>query len=645
MDKQGELIIGNLIYPLIKDLILPKIQEIIKEKFYPDIIIETVEVNLKEYLEKRYENFLIIDTLIFPNKQTLFKLLYEPLILIAENRKLQVMIDKFPKELFKSYGRILIEDTAGMGKSTLAKYIFLSVVEENIAFPIFIELRKINQNNSFIMEIQKQLSPIGELVPINLIIDVLKKDDFIFILDGFDEISNVDRGFVLNDLDAFIERANNNYFLITSRADTSLSSFGAFKKFYIKPLDTAEAINIIYKYDYYSHNHIAEQLIGVIDSSEGLTIHEFLINPLLVTLLYKTYEYKKNIPLKKTQFYRQVYDAFFEAHDLSKEGYLKRDKFSNLHYDEFERILRYIGYLTSIENKVEYEKDYILNIIQKVIRFNPDLHFKASDFLNDLITTVPLFKIDGINYKWMHKSLQDYFCAKFIYQDAKLKQVEILGKIYLDKNISKFFNVIDLFFELDTNTFENTILRWLLEDLEKHLIYCRKSFPNFPEEMVKLRAGSSFHKKSFIVTYSQEQFSTVDNANDHFNRLRAKYPEVINFNYGVREMESDDISVHIFDESNAKTNFIQFFLHFKYNDLFVLDDYPYDVTEYVLDLPPDTIYVLNNDPHNLLNNFELFEAISLLFDTPFLEVDKCMLKLQQIKHTNDSSFNLDITEW
>ncbi|HTL80141.1 MAG TPA: hypothetical protein VL651_00475, partial [Bacteroidia bacterium] len=84
MDKAEELITSNLVLPLIKDLILPKLKSIIQKFSLKNVDESIIETNFQDYLSQRYEKYLVIDTLVFPNKQTLFKALYEPLSLIAK---------------------------------------------------------------------------------------------------------------------------------------------------------------------------------------------------------------------------------------------------------------------------------------------------------------------------------------------------------------------------------------------------------------------------------------------------------------------------------------------------------------------------------------------------------------------------------
>ena len=134
-------------------------------------------------------------------------------------------------------------------------------------------------------------------------------------------------------------------------------------------------------------------------------IDDFLQNPLLVSLLFVAFDYKQTIPLKKHIFYRQVYDAHFDSHDLSKgDGYVHEKK-SKLDIDDFDKILRFIGFECIKQQKIEFSKDELLLIIEHAKTFCVGITFNASDLFEDLLKSVPLFCQDGGYYKWVHKSL------------------------------------------------------------------------------------------------------------------------------------------------------------------------------------------------------------------------------------------------
>jgi len=232
-----ELILTNLILPIVKDIIAPKISEIIDKYSIKNLSSVKIEEQFEEYLLKRYERFLVIDTLAFPNKQTLFETIYEPLTITDGNDfepGSEILIDKYPENFIPYFCRAIIEDTAGMGKSTISKKLFLSIVEQKAGIPILIELRHLSSRNRILKEIQKQISPIGKVINQESILKLINEGDFIFLFDGFDEIANDNRDYVIKEIHSFIEKANHNYFLITSRYEECLTSFGDFQRFKIR---------------------------------------------------------------------------------------------------------------------------------------------------------------------------------------------------------------------------------------------------------------------------------------------------------------------------------------------------------------------------------------------------------------------------
>jgi len=414
------------------------------------------EDNFTEYYHRMFKKLVVVNTLVFNNSQRLLLDIFIPLTLTLKNDDTSTFkINEFPVELSDEYGNILITDTAGMGKSTLMKRIFIDAIYKNVGIPLFIELRRLNKNKTIVNEIRDQLNSLNKEFDPLLILELLSEGGFTVILDGYDEISLSDRDIVTKDIQDFISRASNNRFFITSRPENALSSFGGFQEFKIAPLSRKEAFELLRKYD--NQGQLSSLLIKRIQSDEIRNIDEFLTNPLLVSLLFTAFEHKQVIPFKKFIFYRQVYDANFESHDLTKGDSFSHDKHSGLDIDDFHRVLRHIGFNCFKIQRIEFSKDEILSIISQSKSFCIGLSFQESKFLLDLTTTVPLFSVDGNYYRWSHKSLQEYFAAQFIYLDSKGKQNDILKKLYNHPNLDKFINVLDLYYDMDYKTFRNNI--------------------------------------------------------------------------------------------------------------------------------------------------------------------------------------------
>ncbi|MEO1417725.1 MAG: NACHT domain-containing protein, partial [Bacteroidota bacterium] len=459
--------IPKIIAPVLAKQVIPKLGELRKAGIFntfKEIKNDYVEHVFKEYFLRRYADLITIDTLVLQNQQVPFDNLYFPLTVITHDNKeeVNIKIDGYPKDFLGKYFKVLIEDTAGMGKSTILRKLFLSVIEEHCAIPILIELRNLNADHGVMDEIIHQLTPIGEKLDQEFLLHLIKRGDFVFLFDGYDEIPLDNRQKVSLDLHDFISKTGENLFVLSSRPEDELASFGQFRKFTIRPLEKEESYEVIDIYARCDQRDFSQDLVKLLELPENRSVHEFLTNPLLTSLLYASFDYNREIPLEKAQFYRSVFDGLFNRHDISKKGYYKREKKCGLHKDNFESILRGIGFFTMKMGKVRYDKDEILGVIDKSRRFF-ELQFSPSDFLEDLLKAVPIFQRDGTFIRWSHKSLQDYFAARFLCLDTGEKQERELSKLILNPNAEKRQNVIELVYYLNQKAFRRFVLSPFLE--------------------------------------------------------------------------------------------------------------------------------------------------------------------------------------
>lgn len=472
LSKTAELAVKMLV----EKVISPKIDAFKKGlvSSYNEYMIPRRE-HFEEYLIRSYKKYSVINTLVFKNEQRLLTDLYVPLTIVKgltdTHDKEETVMDQVPLALFKQYRRMLITDTAGMGKSTITKYLFLQSISEGVGIPIYIELRRLSKENDILKEIQTQLNALNKEFDSSLLLDFINKGGFLFFFDGYDEIAISERTFVIENIQEFISKASDNYFIMTSRPEVSLSCFGDFQSFSIKPLTNEQAFELLKKYD--SSKDVSKSLIAELKTGRYTAIDEFLTNPLLVSLLFAAYDYKHTIPLKKNIFYRQVYDAYFDSHDLSKGGSYIHEKKTGLDIDEFSRVLRHVAYECLRLHKIEFEKDALLTLIETARNNCPDLKFSTSDFMYDLLTSVPLFCKDGNYYRWVHKSLQEYFAALFIYNDSKTGQDAILSALYYSKHLDQYMNLIDIYSDIDSWGFR---VHFILPLIEEFISFYRNNY-------------------------------------------------------------------------------------------------------------------------------------------------------------------------
>ena len=497
----------TMINSLVEEVFVPMIKKFQKSaKITSAEFLNRNKGYFNEYLLRTYNKYSIINTMVFHNSQRSIKDIYVPQTLVkehpTEDKKETAKIDRLPVSLIKKYKKLLITDTAGMGKSTIMKRMFIDLIDDcikDVGIPIYIELNRLNKDRTIIVEIQEELNSLSEEFDCDLLLSFIQKGGFIFFLDGYDEISIADRDAVTQDIKDFISRASTgNYFILTSRPESSLSGFGDFQLFRIQPLTKDEAFELLGKYDLSKNKDLSENLVKLLKSGQYDSLDEFLENPLLVSLLFTAYDYNRSIPFEKHRFYGVVFEAYFEKHDLSKP--LKfRDKLSGLNYDGFDRILRYLGYDCLINTGVKFNKDTILNTIRKAKDFCGISNFSENAFLEDLVSTVPLFCKERTDYKWVHKSLLEYFAARFIFCDAKENQDRILTAIYNSERLDKYINMLDLYYDIDLKGFSKNIT---LPLCKQYINYYKNNWIdlNIKSRFIEERIGLSFiGNQSFMI--------------------------------------------------------------------------------------------------------------------------------------------------
>lgn len=389
-----------------------------------------------------------VPTIAIQGGKFLLESVYEPLDLIADQgdrTSLVFRVDQYPDEVFDRGRCVMIVDSAGMGKSTLTKYIFRRALEELRKIPLLVELRRVKDGMTLLdLFVSDFLGDDAKPQVVSEFEDALREGNFVILLDGYDELSPSVRGDVSSEISKLVSHFPYCNFVLTSRPDPSLASFAEFLHYDIGGLTREQAFSLINRYD--SDRGVAKNLIAKIQAMPE--VDEFLRVPLLVTLLYKAFDHKAIVPIKRNIFYRQVFDALYQDHDLSKEGAFERRKASSLDVEEFHRFMRNLGFMSFRKGVVQYSMEEFASLVNGALK-NSGLKCDAAGLRSDLISAVPLFVKEGAEYRWSHKSFQDYFAAQFIYFDAGQGRDELLQRMFNGENVQRHANLLSLIYEID----------------------------------------------------------------------------------------------------------------------------------------------------------------------------------------------------
>ena len=465
--------------------------------------------HFKRYLKRTYQKYDSANTLAFPNQGRCLRDIYAPLTLVREGikkdgEKFEYKIDQYPDDLFSARKKVLIRDTAGMGKSTVLKFLFLEAVDKEKGIPFIIELRNLSRKHSVLNEIRQQLKSLTKEFAEDLLLELLnnREGNFIFLFDGYDEIAESERAAVTADLRSFIEQVGDNTFVLTSRADFALPSFGEFASYRIRPLDVEESYQLLRKYD--SNGETSAKLVEKLKSEKDDRISVFLQNPLLTSLLFIGYNYTPEIPMEVHLFYYQVYEALFNKHDQSKDGTYVHEKRSGYTCDEFACFLRAFAYVCFTKTgQPSFSKADFGSYVKEAKVLAGLRKGKIEALQHDLLQAVPLMQVEGQWVRWVHKSFMEYFAADYIHRYL-LKKENYVRDLAAKKDVSNSIGLLDFFADLDEQTFKVSVLVPVLREFVKFIdrpIKSVKKVTREQEQRIRRRRQFLFHRQTYFYFY------------------------------------------------------------------------------------------------------------------------------------------------
>lgn len=618
---------------IVDTFVKPKIE---KWKNRPKEYFDLVNL-ISVYLKKSHEKYIYMHTIVFSKETKTLDELYVPLTIVKNgNRRDKIVIDDNAKNMFDKPSKKMVIDTAGMGKSTVVKFLAIRCIDKNIGVPFIIELRRLGKEQRIISYITEEMKLLENNFTEADINDIIKRGDFIFFFDGYDEIGEDKKTVVTENIRKFMIEADNNCFVLTSRDDDLLGCFTGFEKYHIKPLSKTEAYMLISKYDNYGET--SKELISAIESNKNYEmLEEFLSNPLMVSLLYLSYQYKGVLHYKKHTFYRQVYDALFEKHDCFKGTNAVHFKHSNLDIDEFKQILDAMGFFAVKEGEIEYTRDELNDLIKKAKKLYSNINFSVKDFFYDILHAVPLFVEEGLKYKWAHKSFSEYFAADFICYEFKEKEGKILKSILDADNNQKYYNILDFIYDMDYKGIMEYIVKPLLEEYIEtfQTSYTDSKYSFMESDILAVRKFYEFVDKITFVKIDKNQIlKGKEDIREYVSAFEEyKKSGEDSFSFVIQKSKSDKIFV--FATRKGVYEIVK--LLFRKNvDIFTeikMQDYP---MKFYKELKVG-YYNVDDNPENILNNPNNFKAVTSCiyhcnydFNGKILDYRKCCAFLDEL---------------
>lgn len=436
------------------------------EKFKVDF-----DIVFKKYTEITYKKYSKIKTILYRTEPKYIYDFFEAPTLEKDNANIETTNIN---TVLNISNFIIIQGTGGIGKSTLLKHFFINELEQKDLIPVFFELKDINnldKDYEITEIILEKLNNQGSTLEKKYMEYALQTGCFLFLLDGYDEITAEHKDSFLKKLDTFCDKYSSNYYIISSRPCSEFIEFQRFTVLDTKELSKTQAISLVRKLNFDSE--IKQRFISALDDKLYEQHRSFASNPLLLNIMLMTFDNYAEIPEKLHLFYSNAFETLYSKHDATKAGY-RREMLCKLSYDEFRKVFSYFCFISYNKGKIAFSRDDLYTFLKQSSETSK-ITFDIKNYIDDLVHSLCVLYKDGLEYKFTHRSFQEYFTAVFLKElpDDLMKKISIQ---MINQDLYSIFtdSVFNMLYDMSKERFEQNILLPILEECEKECTITNK---------------------------------------------------------------------------------------------------------------------------------------------------------------------------
>ncbi|MFA0484515.1 MULTISPECIES: NACHT domain-containing NTPase [unclassified Vibrio] len=437
-----------------------EIVKFIKKKLFEKWSNYAGKKEMECYSEKVVSYFYFY-TITNPDKKVFIDEVYVPI-----NMKTSDNIEVSAEKLFiKSRHINVISGVAGHGKSTMLRYLMKKIVleKESHEIPIFFEL-KYFRDGGLEQQLCDWLNNNGLSVNVSFLEKLLTDGNLILFFDAFDELPSYLMDTCVSEITKLHQKYPNTSITVTTRPDLQITKNQFSTNYKLMDINREQAFEIILKAS--GDKLRAQEAIREIYKSKFVS--GVIKTPLLAVLINVTYEHWKHLPETMSQFYENVFSTLLRVHDGTKSGKrVDREIGIGLHDYQILEVVYNISYKLGCDDIYEFNNNEFDKLSESILKKKKLDSSNVTPLFRCLTKVCNIVISDGRNnYKFMHKSFQEFYAAKHVeglhhnkkeqFYSNCLKNVEFRNKV--NKTLDFLYEIDQVYF------FEYLLVPYLLNE-------------------------------------------------------------------------------------------------------------------------------------------------------------------------------------
>lgn len=329
-------------------------------------------------------------------------------------------------QVANQYSCLMVLGGPGAGKSTFLRRIGLAAARgearffEHDCIPVMLELKQLKEAEVDLQSaVALEFANVGFDFSKDFVEESLQQGKLLVLFDGLDEVPKANQDKVIDAIQNFVNRYDNNRFMASCRVAAYRSSFQNFTEIELADFDDKQIKQFIHNWfttDIDRENNTASQCWMLLNEDSQKSAKELAQTPLLLTFLCIYYDKKQSFAAYRATLYRTALDILLE--EWAAEKRIRHAPVYEGLNTELEKVmLAEIAYKGFVNDQLFFTQQELLDQIKKFLEDSVDKpKYLDSRRVLDEIAAQQGILVERAEdfYSFSHLTLQEYLVAQHI---------------------------------------------------------------------------------------------------------------------------------------------------------------------------------------------------------------------------------------
>jgi len=172
----------------------------------------------------------------------------------------------------------------------------------------------------------------------------------------------------------------------------------------------------------------------------------------MVTLLVISYKSYNELPNKLSDFYDALFQTLLQRHDGTKPGFIRK-RGCTFDDSQYRNVFETLCILAKKFGQQSFGYKDINALATDAIK-KSEIQENAQCYIDDIVKITSLILRDGEEYRFIHKTVQEYYTASYIANKPESWAIEFYTRICTNKLSSEWKQELEFLSEIDSYRFK-----------------------------------------------------------------------------------------------------------------------------------------------------------------------------------------------